>query len=385
MLTDARDPFGSSTENTVLADRLRQRIRRDGPITFRDFMATVAHDPLDGYYASRAAIGAAGDFITSPEVHPLFGALLARQACECWEFAGKPGSFLLVEQGADSGKLARALLDALPAAMLSAVTYCIVEPHARLREVQRQTLGSLVAHADWAEALPPAINLLISNELPDSFAVHRVIVRSGRLLELYVALDDDGDFIDRAGEPSTPAIERYFEVLGLLPGEGCVAEVNLDALDWMHTVGAHIARGLVLTLDYGYPAARLYAHWRKQGTLLCFFRHSTSTDPYQRVGRQDITAHIDFTSLARAGREAGLTPIGFTTQRGFLTALGANEALAAGPEALGLEEFLGRRRAVETLLDPEGLGRIRVLAQCAGFEPLPRLRGFAENDLAVLS
>ena len=371
-------------ENTLLTDRLRERIRRDGPISFRDFMALVAHDPRDGYYATSAATGASGDFITSPEVHPLYGALIALQACECWELAGKPSTFCLVEQGAGSGKLARALLSALPDDLLAATTYCIVEPHERLREAQRQTLGSLAARVEWREDLPATINLLISNELPDSFPVHRVMVHNGRLQELYVALNGDGDFVDHMGEPSTPALLHYFDALGLLPGEGCIAEVNLDALAWMRDVAAHVARGFVLTFDYGYPAATLYAPWRKQGTLLCFYKHTTSTDPYARIGRQDMTAHIDFTSLVRAGSGAGLMPIGFTTQRAFLAALGAGEALAPGPGALGLEEYLSRRRAVATLLDSEGLGRIRVLAQCAGFDTPPQLRGFADNDLEAL-
>src|SRR5581483_2933557 len=323
---DRYDAFGSNADNTVLTDRLRERIRRDGPITFRDFMALVAHDPDDGYYATQVAAGREGDFITSPEVHPLFGALLARQACECWELAGKPKLFRIVEPGAGAGGLARGLLAALPAEIARAASYCIVEPHRHLQELQARRLGSLARQVTWSTELPTGINLLLSNELPDSFPVHRVIVRGGRLRELFVALDESGHFVEHEDEPSTAALRQYFERLALLPGEGCLAEVNLDALDWMRAVGAQVASGFVLTCDYGYPAAKLYAAWRKQGTLLCFYRHTTSTDPFARLGRQDITAHIDFSSLAQAGASAGLRPIGFTSQRSLLTALGAGEA-----------------------------------------------------------
>jgi SAM-dependent MidA family methyltransferase len=155
--------------------------------------------------------------------------------------------------------------------------------------------------------------------------------------------------------------------LGLLPGEGCRAEVNLAALVWMRQVAAALARGFVLTFDYGHEARDLYAPWRRDGTLLCFYRHNPSPDPYVRVGKQDMTAHVDFTSLVEEGRRHGLEPLGITTQSRFLAALGIGGALAppSGAE-LPLEEYYARRRAVSELLDPAGLGRIRVLVQAKG-------------------
>src|SRR5207253_206106 len=162
-------------------------------------------------------------------------------------------------------------------------------------------------------------------------------------------------------------LAAYFARLGLLPGQGCAAEVNLDALDWQRAVASVVSRGFVLTLDYGYQAPQLFAPWRRDGTLLCFYEHAVTTDPYQRIGRQDLTAHVDFTSLARAGADAGLQPLGLTSQRRFLAALGITDALRGGPaSAPSLEEYLARRRAVETLLDSEGLGRIRVFVQGKG-------------------
>jgi SAM-dependent MidA family methyltransferase len=218
------------------------------------------------------------------------------------------------------------------------------------------------------------VGCLLSNELADAFPVHRVTVRGGRLQEVYVGWRS-GRFEEELGPPSVPALEDYFRRLGLLPGEDCDAEVNLDAIDWMKAVARALGRGFVLTFDYGYPADQLYAPWRRQGTFLCFYRHNPSVDPYVRVGRQDMTSHVDFTSLIHAGEEAGLETVGLTSQARFLDALGIGGALAGAAQAeLSLEEYYARRRALTELLDPAGLGRIQALIQGKGVGS-PRLLG----------
>jgi SAM-dependent MidA family methyltransferase len=161
--------------------------------------------------------------------------------------------------------------------------------------------------------------------------------------------------------------------------DGARLEVNERAQNWMAEVAARLARGYVLTLDYGYPAARMYAPWRRQGTLMAFYRHAVSPSPLAHPGEQDLTAHVDFTGLALAGRGQGLEPAGFTTQREFLTALGIHEAVSAG--GLPLEETLARRRAVLALTDPAGLGRVRVLLQAKGVDGAG-LTGFAGSPPA---
>jgi SAM-dependent MidA family methyltransferase len=175
---------------------------------------------------------------------------------------------------------------------------------------------------------------------------------------------EDEHFATAWGEPSTPELARYFAALGLLPGEGADAEVNLDAPRWMDQAARSLARGLVLTLDYGYPARTLYAPWRTQGTLLCFVRHTANHEPLARAGRQDMTAHVDFTTVARAGLQHGLSLAGFTTQREWLTTLGLYEALRS---ATG-EEYFARYRAVSELTESAGLGRVRVLALTRGLD-----------------
>jgi SAM-dependent MidA family methyltransferase len=383
------DEFESTAENPLLVAEIRARLERQGRMTFRDFMEMALYHPRHGYYRSpREKMGRAGDYLTSPEVHPLFGHMVGRQLAEMWEVMGSPARFDLLEMGAGNGLLARDILrwaQRLHPAFLKALTYRIAETSPALVERQRHTLEALGlpdGKATWEPGEAPVAGsvsgCLLSNELVDSFPVHRVAVEGGELLEVHVVWQE-GRFQEELGPPSTPELGAYFERLGLLPGEGCRAEVNLAALAWMRQVAAALARGFVLTFDYGHEARDLYAPWRRDGTLLCFYRHNPSPDPYVRVGKQDMTAHVDFTSLVEEGRRHGLEALGFTTQSRFLAALGIGEALAAAPGAeLPLEEYYARRRAVSELLDPAGLGRIHVLVQAKGVAPC-KLRGLAEG------
>jgi len=397
------DEFESTAENPLLVAEIRARLEREGRMTFRDFMETALYHPRHGYYRSpREKMGRAGDYLTSPEVHPLFGHMVGRQLAEMWEVMGSPARFDVLEMGAGNGLLARDILrwaQRLHPAFLKALIYRIAETSPALIERQRHTLEALGLPAGqaglpegkvtWESGEAPAAGsvsgCILSNELVDSFPVHRVAVEGGKLLEVYVVWRENR-FQEELRPPSTPELGAYFERLGLLPGEGCRAEVNLAALVWMGQVAAALARGFILTLDYGHEARDLYAPWRRDGTLLCFYRHNPSPDPYVRVGKQDMTAHVDFTSLVEEGRRHGLEPLGITTQSRFLAALGIGEALARLPDGqapaagaeLSLEEYYARRRAVSELLDPAGLGRIRVLVQAKGVGPCS-LRGLAEE------
>jgi SAM-dependent MidA family methyltransferase len=380
------DDFESATENQALVELLRRRIDAEGAITFHDFMETALYHPQLGYYATREPMGRQGDYLTSPEVHPIFGALVAKQLSQLWELMGLPQRFDVVEQGAGTGLLARDIVrwsQTRAPEFAEAMRYRIVEISAALRRRQEETLGQLSppGRVEWLDELPDGIEgCLLSNELIDSFPVHRIARKDGDLLEVHVS-HNDGRFEEHLGPLSTERIAQYFADLGLSPGEGCVAEVNLHAVDWMAQAAGALHRGFVLTFDYGYPARELYAPWRHDGTLLCFYRHNPSTDPYARIGKQDITAHVDFTTLMRAGEEHGLDTAGSTTQSRFLANLGigagVNTVARESPDAL--EEYYARRRAVRELIDPAGLGRIRVLAQRKGVEP-GDLAGFAEGD-----
>jgi SAM-dependent MidA family methyltransferase len=358
--------FSSGDENAALKDIIAERIRREGPITFRDYMEMALYHPRHGYYF---ACDPTRDYQSSPNVHPIFGACLARQLAEMWRRLGSPARFDVVEAGAGSGRLAgdvvRWLRDNDPPAfaalryVLQDVTYTAATA-ARVLETLGLPSGKAAAVADLGDAAG-AEGCILSNELLDAFPVHRVRVEGGRLRELRVGFES-GRFFDVPSEPSAELV-CYFDALGVFPGEGCEAEVNLEAARWLARAASVLRRGYLLTLDYGYDAPALYAPWRKRGTLLTFYRHTSGEDPYARVGRQDITASVDFTSLERAGEAAGLTLAGKTSQAHFLAALGIGEALTRRPGAPQVEAYYALRRAAIELTDTAGLGRITVLAQ----------------------
>jgi SAM-dependent MidA family methyltransferase len=359
--------FESAIENTALKNVIVAEIEGRGGIPFRDFMDLALYHPQHGYYTSeREKMGRDGDYLTSPEVSPLFGAMIGRQLREMWQAMDRPDPFTIAECGAGNGTLARDILAWANRAapdLYSAISYQIIEISEPLRHRQRARLEAdgLADRGAWSADLPGDITgCILSNELLDAMPIHRVTTKADRLREVFVGWDGTG-FTEDLHDPS-PGIAEYFDRLNLQPGDGCLAEVNLAAVEWDQAAGKALGRGFVLTFDYGYGAQDLYAPWRKDGTLLGFYRHNPTTNPYARIGRQDLTSHVDFTSVKRAGEAAGLTTAGFVTQSEFLGNLGIHEALQS-PTGAGLEEHFARRRAVTELMDPAGLGRIKVLLQ----------------------
>ena len=382
----SRDEFASITERSALVDEIRARIDADGPMTFRAFMDAALYHPRYGYYrASEGVTGRGGDYVTSPEVHPIFGTLVAKQIIELWTAMDRSATFDVVEVGAGRGLLARDILlrARQDADFGAAVRYRICEPSELLREAQRRSLteaGIDDRSVEWGDALPDRVRgCIVTNELVDALPVHRVVRRGDELLEVYVAHDGDG-FRDKVGPLSDARLQTYFDELGLLPGEGCFAEVNLDAVEWMRSAATALDEGYVLTFDYGYEAADLYAPWRRDGTLLCFYRQSASSDPYQRIGRQDMTTSVDFTTLRREGEAAGLRTVAMTDQADFLVRMGIGDALTAvmQRERPELEEYFARRNVVLDLIDPGKLGRIKVLLQAKN-APHTAFTGFVDE------
>jgi SAM-dependent MidA family methyltransferase len=206
-------------------------------------------------------------------------------------------------------------------------------------------------------------------------------MRQGRLRERYVVLEGD-TLAWQEDEPSTPALVAYFERLGLWPGEDCLAEVNLAGVDWIERTAASIGQGALLLLDYGYPAPDLYAPERRQGTLLTYRAHSLGSDPLRHVGQQDITAHVDFTSLARAGERVGLETVGLISQAALLRRLGLGSYLQAlDRSTVSAWAHEANRRALLELIDPAGLGRVQALLQTRGlpaFDPFAPAAPLAE-------
>ena len=377
------DDFTLAAESAPLLPVILERIAAEGGrITFAEFMGLALGHPEYGYYSREdLAWGEHGDYETSPEVHPIFGYLWARQVLECWERLGKPAEFALVEPGAGSGAFMASILTWLRARApecFAAARPTVLDGHPHRLLQQRATLearGFVAEHAlteDWLSLPGTVTGVMISNEFFDALPVHLVHREGDALRELYVAAEDARLALVE-GDLSTDAISRYFDRLGLQPGDDATAEVGLAARDVMSRFAARFERGYVLTVDYGYEARDLYASWRKQGTLMAFRAHSPQPDPLDQPGLTDLTYHVDFTSLAAAAEGFDAAPL--TTQAEALTVLGLADALrVAGERASSdVQRYAAERRAAETLTDMSGLGRIKVLALAMG-APLEGLR-----------
>lgn len=377
-----------------MGDALRtlivRRIRDRGPLTVAAFMEMALYHPELGYYASAPRrTGRAGDFYTSVDVGPQFGALLAVQIDEMRRVhaaAREPG-FDLVEVGAGNGQLARDVLDAAASAypdLRASTRLTLVETSPAARAAHPGTLGPHRdrLHASTA-ALPERVSgVIVANELLDALPTHAVTMTADGLQEVYV--DANGDrFVETAGPPSSPALERHLDRLGADPPPGWRGEINLAAVDWVRTAARRLTRGFLVLIDYGHAARELYAGHHASGTLTTFHRHlvdAAGVDPDRRgepawladPGERDITSHVDFTSIELAARDEGLEVLGFVDQTRFLLGLGALDDPAAAADTAGA---LRRRLALKTLLAPGGLGsthQVLILGKGVG---RPALKG----------
>ena len=358
-------------DNAALKALILDSIRRQGSISFAEYMDLALYHPEHGYYVN---CDPTLDYQSSPDVHPVFGACIARQLIALWQDLDRPPRFDVFECGAGNGRLAADIFayarEAAPE--FFAALHYVLQDRSQQGPGLPAKRGLPLEKARVAAELPAAPEIegcILSNELLDALPCHRVRRRENRFYELRVG-EQDGRLLDIEAE-APPNIDAYFEALNLLPGDGCDAEVNLQAPEWLRRAAGALKHGFVLTLDYGYEAADLYAPWRKRGTLLTFYRHTSDDDPYVRIGRQDITASVDFTTLQRAGEDAGLRTVELTTQAQLLARLGLGEALARRPEPGSLETYYALRRAVLELTDAAGLGRIRVLLQAKATQAAP--------------
>lgn len=374
----------------ALIAAIRDAIALTGRITFAQFMDLALYHPTHGYYRVRAERpGRGGDFLTAPELSPFFGTCIARQLHEVWQLLDRPELFTVLEYGAGGGRLAQDILagarDEAPEFAV-ALRYRLHEtnPHRRASAralLDATGLGGAVSYEDPEESadITPFVGAIVTNEFADALPVHRVIGdEDGGIRERYVRWDDAQDwFAEELGALSTPRLAAALAAGGVTLQAGQSAEISLAAHDWLAVAAARLARGLILTIDYGYPTAELYAPKRRAGTFLCYYRHTANEAPYTQVGQQDMTAHVDFGALERAGSAAGLQTLGFTTQGHFLTNLGLGDLLVATQTpGRALDAYLADRAAVLALIEPGGMGRFGVLAQGKGFEPAAPLRGF---------
>ena len=338
----------------------REIAERGGWMSFARYMELALHEPRLGYYAGGAQqFGAGGDFVTAPELGTLFGRTLARELRK----ASPPR---ILELGAGSGKLAETLIEEL------GCEYLILETSAALRERQRARLGGRVS---FLERLPQRFRgVVLANEVADALPVHVVAWTAQGILERGVRVENGAfGWQDR---PATGELLKEAETIEVpVP---YVSEIGLAARAWLRSLVESLEEGVILVIDYGFPRHEYYHPQRAAGTLMCHYRHRAHADPFERPGEQDITAHVDFSAMARAAREAGAQLLGCATQAQFLVNCGITEVLEQANAANALH-YAPIAAQAQKLLSPAEMGELfKVLAVGRGAPP--PLAGFSRGD-----
>jgi SAM-dependent MidA family methyltransferase len=352
----------------ALLDRIGAELGAAGNwISFARYMELVLYEPGLGYYAAGARkLGADGDFVTAPELSPLFGRTLARQVAQLLQ----PGDAIL-EFGAGSGALAETLLSEF-----ENIEYKILEPSAELADRQRKRIGN---KAKWIDHLPQHFRgVMLANEVVDAMPVHALAwTRAGVLERGVCANEGQLAWCDRAADGVVFSESRKIQV-ELPPSGRYESELALFARAWMGSLGRLLERGALLVIDYGFPAREYFHPQRSMGTLACHYRHRVHGDPFYLPGLQDVTAHVDFSALARAASDAGLEVLGFANQAQFLVNCGITDLLAEENPA-DPKRYLPAASAAQKLLLPSEMGELfKVLAVGKGVRD--PLMGFNRGD-----
>ena len=359
--------------DTPLSRILADRIQREGPMTFADWMEQCLYHPQHGYYLSgRTTIGRDGDFLTSPEVHPLFGAAIAHLALELSRHSDD-GPFHVAEIGPGTGALAESFLRQIHTTsteLAKSMHYTLVEKDQQTGNQQLERLRSF--HGIHSiHKLMGEQQLIFANELLDALPVHRLQFIDDRWRELRVDFSAAAGFHDALCDVSNR--ELLAPLSQLAPSDEQIVEIGPGRADTVSVLAGAVAEGgLLLLFDYGYARKRLYASWRRDGTLMTFRNHVPGDNPYAHPGEQDITAHIDIDQVTQSAIDAGLTPLPAISQAEWLHNLGAAVLPAVADADTDTTAYLAARRAAETLTDPAGLGRIAVMGFTRGpTGPLP--------------
>ena len=376
-------------QSETLAAQIRAEIASAGGwLPFDRYMELALYAPGLGYYSGgaikfgrRAEDGS--DFITAPELSPLFAATLARPVAQA---LAASGTRQLLEFGAGTGKLAAGLLRALASADVPFDSYAIVDLSGELRARQRETLEAevpdLADRVRWLDALPATFDgVVIGNEVLDAMPVRLFARLGGVWHQRGVALQDGAfAFADRPLDSARDASDTALlsELDDSDDGSDYVTETHVAALGFTRTVCTMLARGAAFFIDYGFPRHEYYHAQRTQGTLMCHYRHRAHDDPFVYPGLQDITTHVEFTGIAEAGVETGADLLGYTSQARFLLNAGITEALAALDPA-DTAHFLPAANAVQKLLSEAEMGELfKVIAFSRGIDGT--LDAFASGD-----
>jgi len=379
---DARALPAPTAKEQAQLEKLTQLLRQeiaagDGSIPFDRFMDLALYAPGLGYYAAgKYKFGKDGDFITAPELGSVFARCLARP---CRQILQALGGGDILEVGAGRGALAADLLLELETLGQLPDRYCILDISADLLDRQKATLQQRASHlldrVQWLDALPSNFRgLVLGNEILDAMPVTRFSITQDGIHEQSVGWEQDR-FIWQT-KPASQSTHQRINPLNL--DIGYTSEINWRAEAWIRSLAEVLEQGCILLFDYGFPRAEFYHPERRQGTLMCHYKHLAHDDPLRLVGLQDITTHVDFTSIANAGREAGLTLSGYTSQAAFLLGSGLEEMIAASnPESV--RDHLTLTQQIKKLTLPHEMGE---LYKVIGFERglATRLSGFQQFD-----
>jgi SAM-dependent MidA family methyltransferase len=361
------------------------RVKQNGPITFKDFMEMALYHEKYGYYSkSYSPIGKNGDFITSPHTHCLYGALHARQIEEFWNILDR-GAFTVVEMGAGTGYLAKDILSFLShREIFQSINYIIIEHKSEAVLYQKEILRPFINKVNWVKRLSdldPVTGCLVSNELLDAFSVHLIQKESSGFKEVYIDFKDWDNHAEVIEKLSNAQLDEYVKELPSDIPEGYRTEVNLAIKTWSSEVSGIISKGFVVTIDYGYTRKEYFHPARNRGTLLAYRNHHVSEELYDRPGEQDLTAHVNFSDLHRWGKEVGFNTMGYVLQWAFLAGLDFEKTLK---EVSGgkVDPFSPELAAVKMLLLPQGMGEShKVLVQGKGVPANLALKGFSLRNI----
>ncbi len=373
----------------LLEKKIIDKIKTEGPISFETFMHMALYEPGLGYYASEhIEIGKAGDFYTSQHVHPVFGAMIARQIEEMWELLGRPSDFSAIEPGAGAGLMCLDILHYLQNRdFFSSFTYLIVETNPSVILKQRSVLNKYAGKVRWISSLEQAgrrKGCILSNELLDAFPVH-LIEMEEELREIYLDLNRQGGqstppFQEVNRNPHTDSLIDYLQEFAIQLPKGYKTEINLGIKEWLRSAADVLSEGFILTVDYGYPALEYYSEDRNRGTLLCYFQHQVHENPYINIGHQDITAHVNFSSVKKWGECVGFQTIGFCRQGTYLISLGIDREIQNLLK--NSADYLFEVARIKRLIFPGTLGEThKVMVQYKG-RGYPQMQGFSMRNQA---
>jgi SAM-dependent MidA family methyltransferase len=356
---------------TVLAEQLRERIRREGPITFREWIRAALYDEAEGYYRRPHRIwGREGDYRTSPERSVLFAATFARYFAGLYQQLGNPRSFSIVEVGGGAGYFAFGVLQTLEKTyprVFAATRYVFDEISDPARATAREQLAPFADHLKFATLDDVEIDpgIVFSNELLDAFPVHRVTLIDGTLCEYYVTLGTEENFDWMIGPTSTDELAEYVDRHGIRLREGQVAEINLETELWLANVAAKLRRGYLITVDYGAEAAELYSltEWQ-QGTLRGFHQHAFVENLLAAPGDSDLTSTINWTAFRSVAERLGLETVSFARQDKFLLASGLLDLLELQSANVNESDKMRLSTAAREMILPNGMAAsFQVLVQ----------------------